>query len=328
MAAKQSKEINSIIDSIHFEDRLSDNVFKLIHKRFKYDVCGIFFNDSDDSSRNVLNFSFPKKNISLKLSEVIRDKFFDKMEKFKRINEIQCNLISGDVAEKTDIKYSSFKSRFIIPFVHQGNLTGGIFIGFVNKLNPTKTTELKNHIKEFEYIFKLKYLFNEQSKRSLIDPMTGLYNRQEFDNHLDLELNKARRYIYNFSLAMIDIDYLSEINKNYGNDYGDFVIKELSALLKRVFRRTDTVYRYGSEEIIVMLPFTPITKAVIPIERLRSAISQYTFEKDGIKSNITVSIGLCANYSKFEKTEQILEGLGTALIRAKEGGRNKVDIFE
>ena len=77
-----------------------------------------------------------------------------------------------------------------------------------------------------------------------------------------------------------------------------------------------------------MLPFTPITKALIPIERLRSAISEYTFEKDGIKTNLTVSVGLCANYSKFTEDNQMLEALGTSLLRAKERGRNKVDIFE
>ena len=103
---------------------------------------------------------------------------------------------------------------------------------------------------------------------------------------------------------------------------------ELSNLLKRVFRRTDPIYRYGSEEIIIMLPFTPITKALIPIERLRDAIANHNFEKDGTKTNVTVSIGLSANYSKFEQPEQLIEGLGTALVRAKERGRNKVDIFE
>ena len=127
---------------------------------------------------------------------------------------------------------------------------------------------------------------------------------------------------------MIDIDHLGDINKKHGEEYGDYVLIELSNVLKRVFRRTDPIFRYGSEEIIVMLPFTPITKAVIPIERLRSAISEYDFGKDNMKTKITVSIGLCANYSKFERPEQMLEGLGAALTRAKEGGRNKVEIFE
>ena len=183
-------------------------------------------------------------------------------------------------------------------------------------------------LRELDTVFKLKYIYTEQRTCALIDPMTKLYTRQEFDNMLSLELLKARRYIYNFTLAIIDIDYLSKINEEYGQEFGDFILVELSTLLKRVFRRTDPVFRYGAEEIIVMMPFTPITKAVVPIERLRSAIAEYDFVKDDTKANITVSIGLCANYSRYEEPEQLVEDLGTALQRAKEGGRNKVDIIE
>ena len=325
---KISKIFNTFVDMMQFEDRLSANIFEVINKYIKYDVSGLFFNESDESSRNIFNFSFPKNNITIPLSEKIRDKFFDKMEKYKRINEIQCNLINGDVAEESKINYKNLKTKIILPYTFSDKLAGGIFIGSTKELNK-KEKEYLNIIKEeLDKIFKLKYIFNEQAKHSLIDPMTGLYNRQEFDNTLDLELHKARRYIYNFSLAMIDIDYLGEINKKYGRDFGDFVITELSSLLKKVFRKTDPIYRYNSEKIIVMLPFTPITKSVIPIERLRTAIAGYTFEKGKTKTNLTVSIGLCANYSKMENPEQLLYGLGTALSRAKANGRNKVDIFE
>ncbi len=325
---KISKIFNTFVDMMQFEDRLPANIFEVINKYIKYDVSGLFFNESDESSRNIFNFSFPKNNITIPLSEKIRDKFFDKMEKYKRINEIQCNLINGDVAEESKINYKNLKTKIILPYTFSDKLAGGIFIGSTKELNK-KEKEYLNIIKEeLDKIFKLKYIFNEQAKHSLIDPMTGLYNRQEFDNTLDLELHKARRYIYNFSLAMIDIDYLGEINKKYGRDFGDFVITELSSLLKKVFRKTDPIYRYNSEKIIVMLPFTPITKSVIPIERLRTAIAGYTFEKGKTKTNLTVSIGLCANYSKMENPEQLLYGLGTALSRAKANGRNKVDIFE
>ena len=88
------------------------------------------------------------------------------------------------------------------------------------------------------------------------------------------------------------------------------------------------MYRYDGGQLAIMLPFTPITKAIIPIERLRSAISEHLFVKDGIEKNITISVGLCANYSKFTEPEQLLESVNTALSRAKERGRNKVDIFE
>ena len=182
--------------------------------------------------------------------------------------------------------------------------------------------------REMDAVLKLKYLFNEQAKNAFKDPMTGLYTRQLFDSNLENEFFRARRYVFNFSLAMLDVDYLSKINEEYGKDFGDYVLTELSNVLKNVFRRTDLIYRYGGEEIIIYLPSTPITKALIPIERLRDKIANHKFEKDGKSAKVTVSIGLCANYSKFTEPIQLLDGVANAMMRAKERGRNKVDIFE
>ena len=323
-----TEDFRGLIDSVKFEDTLSENIFNIIGKYVPYDACGVFFNEDDENAINVLNLSYPNKNVTIDLTNSISDKFFDEMEPFKQINRVQCNLITGDVTEESKLRFKSFKTVVIEPFKYAEKLTGGFFFASTKKLDAEQKAFLQIITNELELIFKLRYLFNEQSKRALYDPMTGLYNRQEFDNAFEFEFSKARRYIYNFSLAIIDIDYLGKINDKFGRPFGDFVLTELSSLLKRVFRRTDPIYRYGSEEIVIMLPFTPITKALIPIERLRTEISRHEFEKDGKKTNITVSVGLCANYSKFEQTEQFIEALGTALSRAKERGRNKVDIFE
>lgn len=322
------EEFKSLIDSMNFTDVLSDNIFKIINNYISYDVSGVFFNDSEESSRNVFNISLPNKNIKLETIDEVRDKFFDEMENYKRINEIQCNLINGDIADESKLKLKSFKTIVTVPYKFSEKLTGGFFFASIKELDLYETAFLNIIIKELEVVYKLKYLFNEQINHALIDPMTGLFNKQEFEVNLDREFHRARRYIFNFTLAMLDIDYFSKINEQYGKNYGDFVLQELSKILKEVFRRTDLIYRYGGEEIIVLLPSTPITKSIIPIERLRERISNHTFEKDGNKTNITVSIGLCANYSKFTEPEQLLEGVGTALVRAKEGGRNKVDIYE
>lgn len=323
-----AEEFKALFDSISFEDRLSSDIFGIINKYISCDMAGLFFNESDESSRNVFNLSLPNRNITLATVEDVREEFFDVMEKYKRINEIQCNLITGDIVEKSKVKRKSFKTWEIITFQYNDKLSGGLLVASSKKLKLKEQAYLELIRHELNVIMQVKYMFNEQKRFALTDPMTGLYTRQEFDNMLELEFHKARRYIFNFSLAILDIDYLSKINEEYGKEFGDFVLTDLSNLLKRVFRRTDPIYRYGSEEIVVFLPFTPITKAIIPIERLRSAIAGYVFEKDDIKTNITVSIGLCANYSQFTEPGQMLEKLGEALKKAKDGGRNKVDIFE
>ena len=95
-----------------------------------------------------------------------------------------------------------------------------------------------------------------------------------------------------------------------------------------MFRRTDLLYRFGGDKIIVLMPMTPITKAVIPIERLKQRIAEQVFTKSDISTNITVSIGLCANYSRFTEPEHLLNALKNSLIKAKDAGKNKLDIYE
>ncbi|MCD8377400.1 MAG: GGDEF domain-containing protein [Candidatus Gastranaerophilales bacterium] len=321
-------EFKQLINCMNFEDTLTANIFKIVKKYIPYDIAGLFFNKSDEKARNILNLSLPKKNINIKTVNKSRDKFFDEVEKYKTVNEIQCSLTDGDICENGGIKHSSLKQSAAIMYKYDEKLSGGFFIGGKKEPDMYQKAFLSIILKELDVIFKLKYLFNEQSDNALTDVMTGLFNRQEFDANLEKEFHRARRYIYNFTLAMIDIDRLSKINEDYGREFGDFVIKELSTLLKGVFRRTDLIYRYGSEEIIVLLPSTPITKSVIPIERLRSKIAGHTFEKGGIKTNITVSIGLCANYSRFSEPEQLVSAVETSLLQAKEKGRNRIDIFE
>lgn len=328
LASAITEEFKTLIDSMNFENVLVENIFKIINKYLDYDVAGIFINDSDESSRNVLSLSVPHNNVTVETTNAIRDEFFDEMEKYKRVNEIQCNLTVGNVAEKSDITARDFKFAKIIPYKYDDKLTGGIFFCSTKQPDVWQNMFFEVIKREMDAVLKLKYLFNEQAKNAFKDPMTGLYTRQLFDSNLENEFFRARRYVFNFSLAMLDVDYLSKINEEYGKDFGDYVLTELSNVLKNVFRRTDLIYRYGGEEIIIYLPSTPITKALIPIERLRDKIANHKFEKDGKSAKVTVSIGLCANYSKFTEPIQLLDGVANAMMRAKERGRNKVDIFE
>lgn len=322
------EDFKGLVDSINFEEVLSGNIFKIIKKYLSYDICGLYFNESDDSTMNNLNLSAYSDNISIDIVNEVKDKFFDEMEKYKRICELQCNIIDGIVKEKTDAKYSDFKSVIILPFKYGTRLAGGLYLAYEKQFDLYESVLFDVIARELEALFKIRYMFNEQAKHSLLDPMTGLYNRQEFDSAFEFEFFKGRRYIYNISIAVLDIDNMKGINEKYGKEYGDFVITELANVLKRVFRRTDRIYRFKGETIAIMLPFTPITKALIPIERLRNEISKYDFIHEDIKTNISVCVGLSANYSKFTEPEHLLDGVMTALARAKERGNNRLDIFE
>lgn len=92
----------------------------------------------------------------------------------------------------------------------------------------------------------------------------------------------------------------------------------------QTFRKTDIVFRYGGEEIVILLTETPLEKAIIPLERLRKAIEDYPFNYDGNGFKVTVSIGVEGLSSENAEAEDLLQSADKALYAAKERGRNRV----
>ena len=124
------------------------------------------------------------------------------------------------------------------------------------------------------------------------------------------------------------IDFFKKVNDNFGHQYGDYVLKTISNLLKQSFRKTDILYRYGGVEFVIIMPETNIEGALVPVQRLRRMVGEYVFDYNGVKTNVTVSIGLTMNYQSFNSSAEILKSADDALYRAKEEGRNRVILHE
>ena len=131
-----------------------------------------------------------------------------------------------------------------------------------------------------------------------------------------------------FSIFVIDANGLKFVNDNYGHQYGDYVLKTVAQLMKQAFRKTDFLYRYGGEELVMIMPETNIEGALIPVQRLRRLVEEYDFEYNGVKARVTVSIGLTMNYQSFNSSAEILKSADQALYKAKEDGRNRVVLYE
>lgn len=157
--------------------------------------------------------------------------------------------------------------------------------------------------------------------------MTGLFNRRYFEHNLEREFLRAKRYKNNLSMAMLDIDFFKLVNDTYGHQYGDYVLREVANLLKDSFRKTDMLYRYGGEELAIIMPETSLENAVIPAERLREKISRYEFIYNGIKTKLTVSLGVSSMDLNMDSQKDIVKFSDVALYNAKNSGRNKVVIY-
>ncbi len=123
---------------------------------------------------------------------------------------------------------------------------------------------------------KLEQSQKELKNLAIIDELTGIYNRREFNLQLKNELERSGRYSHCFTLLLLDIDHFKKLNDTYGHQAGDEALQTIAALLKQEFRDLDRVARYGGEEFIVILPETSSSIAYAVAERIRQLISAYT----------------------------------------------------
>ena len=203
-------------------------------------------------------------------------------------------------------------------------------------LSPEILDEIQSNIEEIiksfpisetnkmDVIKKINFMYTQTKYMSVTDALTGLYNRRHFENTLEREFLRAKRYSNDLSLAVLDVDFFKKINDTYGHLCGDYVLKEIAYMALQTFRKTDIVFRYGGEEIVILLTETPLEKAIIPLERLRKAIEDYPFNYDGNGFKVTVSIGVEGWSSENAEAEDLLQSADKALYAAKECGRNRV----
>lgn len=178
---------------------------------------------------------------------------------------------------------------------------------------------------KLDVIKKINFMYSHTRHMSLTDPLTGLYNRRNFDSTLEREFLRSKRYGGDLTLAIIDIDFFKKINDTYGHLCGDYILKEVAYLILDNFRKTDLVFRYGGEEFVAILTETDIKNAKIPMERLRKKIEDSSFEFNGERINVTVSSGVSSN--NVETAGEFLDNADKALYSAKENGRNRVEFF-
>ena len=179
---------------------------------------------------------------------------------------------------------------------------------------------LKERFREINRLFRVK-------KRNLTDlayrdTLTGLYNRHSFEQTLDKEWKRRHRYERPLSLIMIDIDHFKSVNDTHGHQKGDSVLKTVAGIIHDNIRSSDYPCRYGGEEMVVILPETENSSAVVTAEKLRRLVEAHVVEIEGFK--VTVSLGVSSCGGELEDPKDLIEKADKALYNAKSTGRNKV----
>lgn len=165
----------------------------------------------------------------------------------------------------------------------------------------------------------LKQAYHELEQAVVRDSLTGLFNRNKFDDVFSHETLRSNRYHSPFSLIFCDIDHFKHINDTYGHLRGDEVLKVLANCITNYTRETDLPSRWGGEEFAILLPETGLEESYRIAEVIRKAFANLVIIEG---ETITISLGV-AVFHPGDCPENLFERADRALYRAKQSGRNR-----
>ena len=201
------------------------------------------------------------------------------------------------------------------------------------KLSESNETTLQN----LENLVELRTLHLENANKKLKDlashdPLTGLRNRLNLENDVELSITNFKKHNAPFAILMFDIDWFKKVNDSYGHDTGDQVLKEVSNILDQTVRDEDHIYRAGGEEFVVLLNRISKVDSIKIANKIRLKIEKHSFACEECHDKelfITISGGAYhSDMSLITDLKGLLKLVDEALYNAKHSGRNQIKEVE
>jgi diguanylate cyclase (GGDEF)-like protein len=168
-------------------------------------------------------------------------------------------------------------------------------------------------------------LLDRLRAQATIDPLTGCHNRRGFDEILQMEVARARRYGRPLSLVLLDIDHFKRINDDFGHEVGDNALQRIGRAVRHTFRNTDSACRYGGEEFALIFPETPKDEGAKLAERLRILVESLPPNAE-VPRALTASFGVACFPDDAESIPDLVRAADRALYQAKTNGRNRCEM--
>jgi len=188
--------------------------------------------------------------------------------------------------------------------------------------------KLRGVVLVFHDVAQARKLARQLSFQASHDPLTGLFNRREFEARLRQLLESAQSRRQQHAVCYIDLDQFKVVNDVCGHVAGDELLRQLAALLQSLVREADILARLGGDEFGVLLTHCNIRQAVRVAENIRSAVRDFRFLHQDRSFEIGASIGVVAITSESRSTAELLSAADIACYAAKDGGRNRVHLYE
>lgn len=194
----------------------------------------------------------------------------------------------------------------------------------ITELEQTKQ-QLRNINQAMKYkVDELYSMTNALEEKASKDTLTGINNRENFEDIFGIQITNAHQYSQPLSLIIFDVDHFKAVNDTYGHQMGDLILRDMVELVARNLKKGDVFARWGGEEFVILTPSTDIAGASNLAENLRMLVQSHRF--NGLDEKITLSFGI-AQLDENDDKKTLFQKADAALYEAKKKGRNRVEIY-
>lgn len=315
-------EVGGLTSSLQNYPIILKMILDLFSKVMNYETAGILVLWEDEEQLTITTkykitreyiFEFERK--LLRCYEEAQGKEF-KLEKLKRE-------IHTEETEKEQDRLTAFCPLFLERGPHPLAICGFASSSFSNF--PPEDIELLNFLSHpLSIVLENALLHKNTSDMAITDGLTKLSTHRFFQESLDREISRSRRFGLTFALIILDIDNFKMLNDTYGHLEGDKVLVEIAKIMKQQTRDTDIVARYGGEEFVVILSETDKEGASITAQRIREKIEEHKFILQEKEVKVTASLGVAIYPYNAENKIELIRKADKALYRAKTTGKNRL----
>lgn len=322
---------NDIYDKALIKDNLAaaaEQIISILAQHYRFSYCSLFTYNSGRKNLNIAYSTVPKDYAQemLHYSEYMYTEMIEKGEQFK----IRCTKDAGEYLDHPGAIERNIRHIFYIIMKSSKNTIGTLLIESKD-IKDTGCYEQEH----FKLVIKnitiaMQTLLNMQRLISLgnIDGHTQVFNKTYFLKYLQEQIDDSIKYGKLFSIAIFDIDHFKKINDNHGHLFGDKVLKDLAALVKKNIRDSeDLLARYGGEEFVLFLAGVKEEQIYDKLDCLRQKIAEMNVLKDnGEVVHISASFGV-SDINDSRTVTDLIDCADKALYRSKRSGRNQVRLY-
>lgn len=330
-------DFRQMADLAHDASLMSYMFFSLLESILDYDAAILFFNPPTRSPRKILVHLPEGKTVGPDTLTTLKQQFFKGLSQSfiakDSANPQQDPILTdviGVLAENDHVENSlmgPFETEYLHEFHLESTLIGAIALYDKQGVNYQAIFPTQLMLTELNMLVRLHYLYEQAAVRVITDDWTKLYTFRHFTKLLEKEFQRAKRYDIPFTLGVVDVDHLKQLNDQYGYDFGDDILKVLAQTALKTFRNVDILARSNRDDMFILFPETEMAQAQRAANRLCEAMAAHAFSRNGEPVSITLSIGLTELDPAEQSLTALFEKANEALRQAKQKGHNRVELY-